>query len=375
MSSKSFTDRDPATIGLVGGTVIVLILVAAFNFQRLPIVGAGPEYSAAFADASGLEVGEDVRIAGIKVGSVSGIDLENGQVVVRFRVKHATFGEETRASIEIKTLLGQHYVNLVPDGPGRIEPGSRIPRERTETPMNIVPAVQRLTETVQQVDTKQVSKAFDVLSDALEGTAPEIRRTLDGLSRLSMTVASRDAQVQSLLEKTSNVTGVLASRNRQLSQLFGDTNVVLDMLNDRKETIRHIIVGVGELSQQLTGLVRDNEGRLRPALTKLRAVVDVLRRNNAQLDALIGQVTLYGRQFTNVGGTGHWFDATVKVPRGFALCSTGPNTPLLEVLEPVLSRANEAVNGSSSPCLPLGPATSTAPEGQANQDQTRGGGK
>lgn len=360
---KPFTERNPVITAIVGSVLIIATVAVVFNFQRLPVVGEGPEYSAEFRDASGLQAGEDVRIAGIKVGTISEIELEGAKVVVYFHVKNERFGENTTASIEIKTLLGQHYLSLTPAGPGELPAGAQIPIKRTHTPLNIVPAFQRLTGTTQRIDTRQVAKAFDTLSEALQGTAPEVRGTLFGLSRLSKTIASRDDQIQQLFSRARSVSGVIASRDRQVTQLINDTNSVLGLLDSRRETIHRILVGTTQLSQQLSGLVADNRDTIGPALDKLGQVVDVLQRNDAQLDKLIGQTTVYAREFTNVGGSGNWFDATVKFPRGFALCSNGTQRGLGGVLNSVLSAANKAENGASTPCMPLGPAANTDGEG------------
>lgn len=361
MRRAPFTERNPVTIAVAGAAVVLVLFALVFNFDRLPIVGEGPEYAADFTDASGLQTGEDVRVAGIKVGTVSGIDLDGAQVRVSFHSKGVSFGTDTRASIEIQTLLGQHYLSLLPAGHGQLRAGATIPLDHTSTPLNIVPAFQQLTGTVDDIDTKQVAQAFDTLSAALGGTAPEVRQTLAGLSALSASVSSRDDQIQELFRKAHNVSGVLASRDQQIGQLLTDTNSVLDLLNRRRDTIRQIITGTDALAGQLTGLVRDNRAQLQPTLDKLHSVVEVLQRNDQNLDALIGQVTVYGREFTNVGGTGRWFDGTIKLPRGFALCDTTSKTPLSQVLDPVLSQQNSAATGNGAPCLPLGPGVNSAP--------------
>lgn len=358
--STSFLERDPVKVALVGGLVMTVLLALAFNFPRLPIVGNGPEYRAAFTDASGLQVGEDVRVAGIKVGSVTGIELDQSHVVVSFTVKDATVGEDTRASIEIRSLLGQHYLSLTPDGPGELPAGSEIPLDRTSTPLDIVPAVTQLGETAGQIDTEQLARSFDVLADVLRDTAPEVRDTVAGLSALSRSIASRDKQIQQFFRKARSVSGVLASRDEEIGQLLADSDAVLAVLNRRSVTIRAVIDGTDELARQLSGLVADNRDTLAPMLARLRAVVRVLERNDRQLDELLRNVTVYGRLFVNVGGTGRWFDSTVKYPRSFAVCSNPrERTELAKVLEPAFSAANKAINGSSTPCLPIGPATNT----------------
>lgn len=358
---KPFSERNPVRIATLGLTLLTVIFLLAINFQRLPLVGGGDTYRAAFTDASGLVPGEEVRVAGIKVGAVTGIELEGAHVVVEFRIKGLKLGRETTAQIEVKTLLGQHYLSLTPDGKDVMAEGDQIPLSRTSTPLNIVPAFQRLSSTTDRIDTDQVAAAFDALSKLLDTTAPEVRRTLRGLSRLSHSVSSRDEQIQQLFAQANTVSGVVAARDEELAQLISSSSTVLEVLDARRETIRHIIAGTRSLSGQLVGLVKDNEAQLGPALDKLGKVLEILKANEKQIDDVITYASIYGREFNNVGGTGHWFDATVKVPRNFAACRVGPSNAISGLLDGIFSQINEALNGSTAPCLPLGSSTGGTP--------------
>ena len=360
------SERRPDAVllrfAIVGIAVLLALFLVAINFQRLPVVGNGQSYQAEFSDASGLVSGEEVRVAGIKVGMVTGIKLGHARVIVEFTVKGVELGSRTTAGIEVKTLLGQHFLSVTPAGSGSLRANSVIPLTRTSTPVNIVPAFQRLTSQVQDIDTDQVAKAFDALSSVLDKTAPEMSETLRGLSRLSKSVTSRDDQIRELFARTNQVSGVLAARDNDIAALLRDTQKVLAVLDQRRQTIVDIIDGTTTLARQLTGLVKDNQKQLQPALAKLNGVIDVLQANKTQIDQTVKAAVVYGREFANVGGTGHFFDATIKVPQGLALCSTGTSVPGLDgLLNSILSTINGSINGSNQPCLPLGPAAQGAP--------------
>lgn len=358
MTSARFSERDLVRVALIGMMSIAVVLVAAINFQRLPLVGAGDTYQAEFSDAAGLVAGEEVRIAGIKVGTVTGIELGHKRVNVSFTVKGVELGSKTTAGIEVKTLLGQHYLSVAPAGPGRLDAGTPIPLERTTTPVNIVPAFQRLATTIEDIDTAQIAEAFDALSETLSATAPEMEGTLRGLSRLSRSVSSRDVAIRELFSRANQVSGVVAARDADLARLLTDTNTVLAVLDRRRTTIQQIIEGTTLLSRELTGLVEDTNDDLLPMLTKLNGVLEVLRANEREIDRTIRLAEVYGQEFVNVGGSGRWFDATMKFPRGMAVCRTEAVAPALtELFDPALGGLNQAVNGSDKPCLPLGPAT------------------
>lgn len=360
------TERQLIRIAVIGIAVLSIAFALAINFQRLPLVGGGTTYRAEFSDAAGLVPGEEVRVAGIKVGQVTGLELGSGdsraRVVVTFRIKGVELGDATTAGIEVKTLLGQHFLSLDPVGSGKLDEGAVIPLARTSTPVNIVPAFQRLTEQTQEIDTEQVAAAFDALSETLTRTAPEMTETLRGLSRISASVSVRDEEIRELFARTSFVSGVVADRDADIARLLTDTSTVLAELERRRTTITRIIDGTSALARQLSGLVTDNAADLEPALTKLNGVLAVLRKNRANIDEALEVGAVYGREFANVGGTGRWFDASLKFPQGVAVCSTGGlPVGIGSLLDSLLSQLNQASNGSDKPCLPLGPATGGAP--------------
>ncbi|WP_051343094.1 MCE family protein [Pseudonocardia spinosispora] len=346
----------PVRAAVIGLVVIAAVLTLSMNLNRLPVIGGGPEYRAEFTDAAGLQVGEEVRVAGIKAGQVTAMALTGDHVTVDFRVTDQRLGRDTRASIEIKTLLGQHFLAVQPRGLGELPPGGTIPLSRTSTPVQIAPTVQELTSRVSDIDTTQLAAAFDTLSETLHATAPQVRGTLDGLAALSRTVNGRDEQIQRLFAHARGVTGVLASRDREITELIGASNQVLDVLHRRRDDIHRLLVGTRDVFGELSGVVADNRQQLRPALDRLHQVIEVLTRNDQNLDRILTQLPVHLRLLTTMAGSGHWFDTDLIVPQGFAVCDSGASGRLAALFDPALSRANQAVNGSSAPCLPLGPA-------------------
>lgn len=194
-----FREKNKTVIGAIGITAILSLLYTSFNTDKLPFIGAGPTYKADFAEGAGLQKMDEVRVAGVKVGKVTGIDLAGDHVVVQMRVKGATLGRLTKAEIRIKTVLGRKYVQLDPAGDGTLDPSSEIPVSRTTSPFDIAPAFQKLAGTVGNIDGAQLGKAFSTLADDFRDSPKDVRASLDGLSRLSMTIASRDAQLKLLL--------------------------------------------------------------------------------------------------------------------------------------------------------------------------------
>lgn len=307
----SFSNRNPIPIAVVGIVVLALITLAAYRSDDLPVIGGGTTYTAAFSEAAGLSAGDPVYVAGIEVGRVSEVRLDGARVLASLRVADAWIGNETTAAIQIRTLLGAKYVSLDPQGDSVLDPDDTIPLQRTTSPYDVVEAFNGLSGTIDDIDTAQLAQSMQVLSDTFRGTSEEVRGALDGLSRLSETIASRDQQLERLLANTRNVSGVLADRNAEFERLIRDGNLLLEEVRLRRDAISALLTNTQRLSQELRGLVADNEAQLRPALEQLDRVAAVLQRNQDNLDEALRLEATFVRVFANVLSNGHWFDSYV----------------------------------------------------------------
>jgi phospholipid/cholesterol/gamma-HCH transport system substrate-binding protein len=322
--SKNFRDRNPVTIGAVSLTVIAVLVYLAFNAQSLPLIGGGTVYKAQFSEAAGLQADDVVRVAGVKVGKVEGLKLEDGAVTVEMRIKGAFVGDRSEAAIKIETVLGSKYVALVPRGAQELDPDERIPLERTASPYDVVDAFNDLSSTVQDIDTAQLASSFEVLAETFSQTPDEVRTSLEGLARLSDTIASRDQELEQLLSATRDVTQVLADRSGEFTQLILDSNTLLTEVQERRELIDSILTSTQDLAVQLSGLVDDNRETLTPALQQLSRVTEILSDNRAALSQTVNELAPFVRVFTNTLGNGRWFDSFVNdlIPTvvGAAVC-------------------------------------------------------
>lgn len=325
-----FRERNKTVIGAVGIAVILALLLAAFNADKLPIIGGGTIYKAAFSEAAGLRPNDEVRIAGVKVGKVTAVDLDGDRVLVRFRIKGADLGDKTRADIRIKTVLGRKFLMLTPDGGGHLSTKDIIPLSRTSSPYDVSQAFQGLASTVDQIDTAQLEKSFKVLADTFRDTPADVRASLTGLSRLSRTIASRDQQLQLLLKRSAVVSTVLSARDQDLTAFMADSSLLLQELKRRRQAIDQLLTTTTQLSEQLIALVRENRAALTPALNHLHNVVLVLKANQDNIDKALPRLATFTRVFSNNLGNGRWFDTIVQnltTPVGFGPGTTSGGTP------------------------------------------------
>lgn len=316
---KPFRERNPVVIGSISIAVLALLLLAAFRAQDLPLIGGGDTYYAMFEDTGGLQDSDEVRMAGVRIGVVRDVALDGGQVRVEFKItEDEQFGDQTAANIKVKTLLGSMYLELVPAGEGQLDEGSEIPVDRTAEPFDVVDAFSGLADTIgdgstqSDIDTDQLTDSLSVLADLTRNTPEEFRGALDGLSRLSSNLADRDDEINSLLTNLKRVSTVLDARDEDIIKLMDDADVLFEALLQRREQIHQLLLSTQTLSTELTRLIRDSRADLKPALAQLDSVLDVINKNEDNLDNSLRLMAPFYRVFANTLGTGPWFDTYIQ---------------------------------------------------------------
>jgi phospholipid/cholesterol/gamma-HCH transport system substrate-binding protein len=308
-----FRERNPVVIGAISIALLLALLLASFKASSLPIIGGGDVYKAAFSEAGGLKVNDEVRIAGVRVGKVEEIELAGDHVLVTFRVDgDAEFGQETRAAIKVKTLLGSMFLALEPAGEGQMDEGYEIPVDRTQSPFDVVEAFSGLAETSEEIDTDQLAKSLTTLADLSRNTPEEFQDALSGVSALSANVAAKNEKIGELLRNLEKVSGVLDERDQDIIALMRDADVLFRALVKRRESIHRLLLATTELSKELTALVRDSRADLAPALQNLENVVQVLNKNEDNIDNSLRLMAPFYRVFANTLGNGPWFDTYIQ---------------------------------------------------------------
>ncbi|GIH18424.1 MCE family protein [Rugosimonospora africana] len=320
--------RNPAVIGVLGLILLAGIVVLALNADNLPVIGGGTAYTADFTEAAGLKPGNEVRVAGVKVGKVTEVSLAGAHVKVRFRVKHTWIGDASTVAIKIKTLLGDKYLAVNPLGDDDQRPARVIPLGRTTSPLDVTEAFDQLSSTIGQIDTSTLAQGFEAIAQTFRDTPPEMRSMLQGLSSLSQTISSRDAQLAQLLAATKQVTGQLSGENSQFQALLRDGNLLLAEIQSRRDAIGALLSGTQQLATQISGLVADNTAQLGPTLTALDTVTSVLQRNQDNLTKALALAGPYYRLVGNTVGNGRWFDSYLcgLVPNSYLPPGAGPPT-------------------------------------------------
>jgi phospholipid/cholesterol/gamma-HCH transport system substrate-binding protein len=308
---RRHTDATILRLGAATIVIMLLVMAASFNLQKFPGFG-GDTYQAYFTDASGLHKGNMVQVAGVRVGRVEDIKIVGAKVLVDFQVDNGVqFGTQTGAQIDVLNLLGEKYIQLNPAGPGQLATNDIIPLDRTDSSYDIVQVFGGLTKITENINTARLGKALETVATTVNKANPQIKGTFDGLARLSETISSRDAGLQSLLHRSAAVSHLLAARKGDLTTLIRQGNLLFTELSRRHQAIHRLLVNTGSLATQLRGLVIDNRAQIGPALHDVRAVLGVLQKKDKRLKAALTALGPYVSILGNIIGNGPWFDGYV----------------------------------------------------------------
>lgn len=305
---KPFSERKPFAIGATGLIGAVAATGIALQYNNIPIIDGKNQYSAYFAEAGGLNSGAAVQVAGLRVGEVSGVDLDGARVLVRFRVDDdVQLGDRTEAAIKTKSLLGAKILDVTSRGDGDLaEP---IPADRTASPYQLADALGDLASTVSSLNTNQVSDSLTTLAQTFQDTPPDLRTAVEGIGRFSQTLNERDNQLRNLLANANKVTGVLSERSDQIVSLIRDTNALLAELETQSRALDHISGSISALAQQVSGLIADNRTTLKPALDKLNGVLATIDTRKDRVHRALHLASAYVMRLGEALASGPFFKA------------------------------------------------------------------
>jgi phospholipid/cholesterol/gamma-HCH transport system substrate-binding protein len=327
--------------GIMGVVLIVLVISVGLQPEKLIQWATSVRYQALFTEAGGIAIGNDVTMSGIKIGAVTDVSLENGDALVKFTTAGKyPVGSQTTAHIRTGSLLGERVLTLESAGSGTLSQNDVIPISRTSSPYSLTDAVSDLTTNTAGTDTGQLNQSLDTLSATIDQLAPQLGPTFDGLSRLSKSINGRNEDLASLLKSASEVSVVLGERSTQLNTLILNANDLLGVLDDRRGAIVDLLASTTAVSQQLTGLVADNEAQLAPTLERLNAVTEVLEKNRDNITNALPNIKKFMLSQAETLANGPFYNAYV------------PNLQPAQILQPFIDYAfgfRRGVNAGQPP--------------------------
>ena len=288
---RSLQPSNRVRIGLLGMTVLVLIVAVGQSFTSAPMLFATPSYFGQFTDTGQLNKGDKVRITGVEVGKVEGFKIDGDHVVVKFSLGSNTIGTESRLAIKTDTVLGKKVLEIEPRGTNTLRPNGVLPLGQSTTPYQIYDAAFDITKAAAGWNIDTVKQSLNVLSQTINQTYSHLSPALDGLAKFSDTIGKRDEAITHLLAQANKVASVLGDRSEQINRLLVNAKTLLAAFNERGQAIDALLGNISAFSAQVQNFINDNPN-LNPVLEQLRAISDVLvarKEDLAQSLKYVGQ--------------------------------------------------------------------------------------
>jgi phospholipid/cholesterol/gamma-HCH transport system substrate-binding protein len=265
---------------LATGVLVVLIGNLSFESTR--------DFKAVFSDATGVTKGDDVRIAGVKVGSIKKVEIVNRtDAELTFSVADkATVTRSSTATIRYRNLVGQRYVSLT-QGVGDLSPlpaNGTIPLSRTQPALDLTVLFNGFKPLFAALSPADINKLSAEVVQVFQGEGGNYTQLLTSTASLTNTLADRDQVIGQVIDNLNAVLGTLAGRDKQLNSLITQFQRFMAGLVQDKDAILGSLDSVSALANETSDLAVG----IRPSLVRdvkgLRSVAGNLNKNRGELD-------------------------------------------------------------------------------------------
>lgn len=304
---RTLEDRNRTMIGLVA-----LGLIAALMAALVIITKVGPGYkriSADFIQAAALLPKNPVTVAGIPVGTVTGMRLNGDHVTVDMRVQNnIDIGKDSKAVIMVTTILGSRYLALHPGGGGPLE-NNTIDLDHTEVPYDLQQALQDVAVNYGEVNTDNLASAIEVLGKQIEGLPPLIPKAMDNLKKLSTVMADRRDQFGSMLKTMDLVTATLRRQQTSIGSMVNQGNELLGEFVMRRAAFHAMMQALTDLVNVLDDTIVDDRAEVDELLGNVNTLSTLMAKNDGMLRGILQSAPLALRGLANASGTGNALEA------------------------------------------------------------------
>jgi phospholipid/cholesterol/gamma-HCH transport system substrate-binding protein len=320
---------------LVKLALFAVVTLAASYVLAVTITNKGygttTPYRAEFTDATGLAEGDDVRIAGVRVGEVRDIKIVHHTLAeVSFTVRQEVrLPAGTLAAIRYRNLVGQRYL-AVGQGPGRVgvtlPADGVIPVSRTTPALDLTVLFGGFQPLFQALDPAQVNQLSYEIIQVLQGEGGTVEQLLAHTASLTSTLAAKDAVIGRLVENLNIVVGTLAQRDTQLSAAIGELRRLVSGLAADRTAIGESLAGIDGLAAATADLLVKARPAIRSDVDQLGRLAKNLNDSSTVVDGVLRRLPDKLAMITRTASYGSWFnfylcslDAEVGLPVGAVL--------------------------------------------------------
>lgn len=289
------------------------------------------EYKAVFSDATGVVKGDDIRIAGVKVGTVQGVEIvDRTRAQVTFTVADtSTVTEATHVTIRFRNLVGQRYLSLSTGvgGTERLEDGATIPLENTSPALDLTVLFNGFKPLFKALSPSDINKLSYEIIQVFQGEGGTLESLLADTASVTSTLAGRDEVIGQLITNLNEVLEHVGDRDDQLSELITSFRTLVSGLKKDRNALLEPLESISDLSVETAQLLTGLRPGLVEDIKQLRRVAGNLDKDKAEIDRMLQVMPI---KLTKIGRTatyGSWFN--------FYLCHFKGTVQLVDGAKPM----------------------------------------
>ncbi|MFX0574303.1 MlaD family protein [Nocardia nepalensis] len=277
--------RKEVRLGIIGAVLVVIAMGAAAALYVIPFGKA--TYTAELSEAQSVKSGDDIRLAGVSVGTVKSLELKPDKVVMRFTVDSEIFiGYQTSLDIRMLTVVGGHYVALFPAGTAPL--GDKpIPADRVRLPYSLIQTFQDATAPIGKIDGDTLRRNLAALDKSVQGAPDTLRTTLDTVGSYLDALDRQRAQVSSAIAVADEYVTMWDGAKSDLHRLMDNANLLETVLIDKRAELRASIALLNSVVQRIAALAPSWDAALKPRAQQLADALPRLEQMGRQLEPII----------------------------------------------------------------------------------------
>ena len=280
--------------------VAVLLGVLLVNTMRNGVNGSTRSYSALFTDVSGLRVGDDVKVAGVRVGRVQSIEVEKGGQLAKVGfdlVAKQPILANTDLVMRYQNLVGQRYLAMVQPATHEapLKPGTTISTKRTDPGFDLTQLLNGFRPLFEVLQPADVNKLASSLVQVLQGEGGTVDSLLHQTATLTTFVANRDQVIDAVLTNLTPVLNNLSGHGTQLTATITSLEKLMQGLAADRQQIGAAVDGIGQLVGSTSDLLTQAQQPLISSVHQLRTVAGTLDQTSGQVIAAVNAFrTVFG---------------------------------------------------------------------------------
>src|SRR5437764_2145035 len=287
--------------------------------------------TATFDDATGLLRADNVKVAGVVVGRVDSVKIDQGRAQVAFSVNDSVkVPSDSQVAIRWRNLIGERYLYIYPGTTSTVlRNGDRV--QRTRSVVDVGELFNRLGPIVQAIDPKQVNTFLDAIVQALDGNSDKIRESIDSLAVIAQSLGSRDQAIGRLVDNVNTVAGAINDRDAQIRTVLDNLVLISQTFSQNTDVLNTAVTQLGDFSDNFGSLLAGNRAQLDSIIDHLGAVIAEVKVKLPVLDSVFAGLDEAARRLAN-NRYGEWLDNDV-------LCGAMFNPPQFMSNNPCISGA------------------------------------